>query len=88
MHLFSLSQPYPNPFNPITTIDFSVPIEKNVQFNVYDIKGQKIKTLVNDTFNPGYYSIDWNAEDVSSGMYFISMNAGDFHRTYKIILLK
>ena len=79
---------YPNPFNPVTNIIYGLSENTNVQIVIFDLSGKQVDSLVNEFQAVGYHSIDWNADDVSSGMYFISMNAGDFHRSYKIILLK
>jgi len=69
---------YPNPFNPSTTIEFSIQNDSRVELSVYNIKGQKIKTLVNDNLTYGNYSINWNGtnernESVSSGIYFYNL---------------
>ena len=57
---FTLSNAYPNPFNPSTTIDFSVPTESLVSIGIYDVTGRNIQTLINDNYQPGYYSISWD----------------------------
>ena len=85
---FSLSQNYPNPFNPSTTIKFSVPKDGNVAIKVYDVKGQLVKTLVNQRIIVGNYSVDFNASELSSGIYFYSIETPDFKETKKMILIK
>ena len=85
---FSLSGAYPNPFNPSTTIDFSVPTESMVSISVYDISGRNIQTLVNDSYQPGYYSISWDGSGHSSGVYFVKMVSEDFIDTKKLMLIK
>lgn len=91
---FALSQNYPNPFNPSTTIKFSVPQAEKVRLEVYDIQGNLIRSLVDyDLYQPGSYQIVWNGNDnhgrrVASGIYFAKMNAGKFHQTKKMNLVK
>lgn len=88
---------YPNPFNPSTNIKFSLKDDSKVSLIIYNIRGQKVKTLVNDNMQAGYHSIVWNGRDdngksVSSGVYFNSFDAadqtGDYTSIKKIILLK
>jgi Secretion system C-terminal sorting domain len=85
---------YPNPFNPETTIKFST-LNSNVttEIIVFNIKGQKIKTLVNDRFNAGNHSVTWSGtddknKDVVSGVYFYKMKSGKYTTTKKMILMK
>jgi photosystem II stability/assembly factor-like uncharacterized protein len=90
---YELSQNYPNPFNPSTTIQYSISKSGNVKINIYDIMGRLVKELINDQRNTGKYSIVWNGKDnfgnsVSSGAYFYHIQAGDFVRSKKMILLK
>ena len=92
--VFSLNQNYPNPFNPTTTISFSVTQTPSfVNLEIYNIKGQKVKTLINDVLPPGNHSVVWNGkndknESVSSGIYFYRITAGDFTDTKKCVILK
>jgi hypothetical protein len=84
---------YPNPFNPETTISFSLLQESEVELAVYNIKGQRTKTLVDETFRPDTYNIIWQADNdkgnkVSSGVYFIKLKIGKEILTEKVILLK
>ena len=85
---------YPNPFNPSTTIEFSIQTVSKVKLSIYNIKGQKIKTLANNEFNKGSYSIIWNGVDesgkpVSSGLYFYKLNVNSkIEATKKMLLLK
>jgi hypothetical protein len=89
---FNLSQNYPNPFNPTTKIDFDLPFDSKVNIVLYDISGREIKTLINETRTAGFHTIQFNASDLSSGVYFyriISKSAGqDFVMTKKMMLLK
>jgi hypothetical protein len=84
---------YPNPFNPETTIKFAVKNDELVSIDVYNIKGQKVKTLIDDVVKKGEYSIVWNGTDdngknVSSGIYFYKMKTKDYSAVNKMILLK
>ncbi|HLP16704.1 MAG TPA: T9SS type A sorting domain-containing protein [Bacteroidota bacterium] len=85
---FSIAQNYPNPFNPSTTIRFTVARTQFVTLKVYDLLGREVATMVNEQMNPGTYSMQWNAATLSSGVYFYRMQAGDFVRTMKLMLLK
>ena len=89
----SLSQNYPNPFNPITKIHYNLTDAVKVKIDIYDIRGRKVKSLLNQFQEPGFKSIQWNAsndlgEKVSSGMYFYRIETQDFKQTKKMILLK
>ena len=84
---------YPNPFNPETTISYSVKDKLPVTIEIYNLKGQKVKTLVNETKAPGNHSVVWKGLDdnnrpVSSGVYFFKMNAGKYSSTKKMIMMK
>ena len=85
---FSLRNAYPNPFNPVTTIQFGLPIDTKMSIDVYDIQGRFVETLINRNMLAGYHSISWNASSHSSGIYFIKMQAGSYIRTQKLILVK
>ena len=91
--IFSLEQNYPNPFNPRTKISYGLPKEEHVKLMIYDILGRKVVTLINEVQSPGYRSLLWNGTDnygnnVGAGMYFYSIQAGNFSQTNKMILLK
>jgi len=90
---YELSQNFPNPFNPSTTINYSVPQHSDVSLVVYNILGSKIRTLVNNSQTQGNYSVVWNGKDdfgnsVSSGIYFYALKAGDISIVKKMILMK
>ncbi|HCY74928.1 MAG TPA: hypothetical protein DHV28_03335 [Ignavibacteriales bacterium] len=85
---FDLAQNYPNPFNPITTIKYSVAKLAQVNIVVFNSIGEEIVTLVNEAKQPGSYFVQFNARDVSSGVYFYKLIAGDFISTKKMILIK
>lgn len=89
---FSLSQNYPNPFNPETTINFSIPsvetTRRVVSLIVYDISGREVATLINQQITPGTYSVNWDASNYPSGVYFYRLSSGEFTQTNKMILIK
>ena len=88
-----LSQAYPNPFNPATTISYSLPEANHVQIDIYDVIGNKVRTLVSQTQNAGTKSYQWNAtndlgQSVSAGMYIYTIQAGEYRDTKKMLFLK
>ena len=85
---FALSQNYPNPFNPSTKIKYSVPQTSRVQIKVYDVLGNEVATLVNEEKPAGVYEANWNAANLSSGVYFYQIKAGNYVETKKMILMK
>lgn len=85
---YVLEQNYPNPFNPNTVINFSIPEKSFVELKIYDLKGSLIEVLTSKELSPGSYSVNWNAENFSSGIYFYSIITKDFTQTKKMILLK
>ncbi len=92
---FALSQNFPNPFNPSTTIAFDIPEGKevSVRLNVYNMRGQLVRTLVNELKSEGSYQIQWDGTDnygrrVSSGVYFYRITTGEFSQTRKMVILK
>jgi Ca-activated chloride channel homolog len=85
---FELLPNYPNPFNPSTSIRFSVPTAQTVQLKIYDLLGRDIATLVNERMQPGVYARTWNAGGVPSGVYLSVLRAGAFSAVQKMILQK
>lgn len=85
---FLLSQNYPNPFNPTTTIEFSIPKQSFVSLKVYDLLGREVATLVNEELHGGSYKTQFNAPNLSSGVYLYRLNAGGFIQTKKLMLMK
>lgn len=83
-----LSQNYPNPFNPSTTIEYQIAQKGMVNMEVYNVVGRKVQTLVNKVQNPGKYSVTFNASSLSSGTYFVRIQAGDFQKVQKMTLIK
>ena len=86
--IYNLSNPYPNPFNPNTTIEFFVPNSKLVTVKVYDIIGDEINTIINNELFSGNHTINWNGSNEPNGVYFIIMESGRFMDMKKVILLK
>ena len=85
---FELSQNYPNPFNPSTTINYNLPKDGKVSIRVFDMSGKEVAVLVNEAKTAGYYSINFNASALSSGVYYYSINADNFTSTKKMMLVK
>lgn len=89
---YAISQNYPNPFNPTTKIDFELPYDGKVSILLYDISGREVAKLVNEVKTAGYYSVQFNGANLSSGMYFYRINAEgsgqNFVTTKKMVLIK
>ncbi len=85
---FELSQNYPNPFNPSTTIKFLIPEDGFVRLTIHNVLGEEITKLLNENIHAGYHSIEFNAQDLNSGIYFYKLEVGDFIKTRKMMLLK
>jgi len=85
---YSLSQNYPNPFNATTLIEYALPVESHVKVDVYNLRGQKVATLVDSKQQAGYRSVNWDASGVSSGLYFYRLTAGSKVFSERMMLLK
>ena len=85
---FQLSQNFPNPFNPTTTIEFFLPQFTYVNLSIFNTLGQQVAVLSADEFPPGKHSIDWNAGNQSSGVYFYRLTADDKVLIKKLTLVK
>jgi hypothetical protein len=85
---YILYQNYPNPFNPSTTFRYSIPTQSKVVIKVFDILGNEIETLLDEEKPVGIYELTWNAANLSSGIYFYQLKAGEFAKTRKMILIK
>ncbi len=85
---FSLDQNYPNPFNPSTKIDFTIPQSSFINLTVYNVLGEKVVTLVNETKAPGNYEVNFSAANLPSEIYIYKLQAGSFTESKKMILLK
>lgn len=91
--VFNLLPNYPNPFNPTTTIRFDVPVASDVRLRIFNLRGQEVRTLVDTRYVPGHHTVMWNGQDnygqqVSSGVYFVHMRAGDFVTVKKAALVR
>ncbi|MCF7911301.1 MAG: carboxypeptidase regulatory-like domain-containing protein [Candidatus Cloacimonetes bacterium] len=84
----SLNAIYPNPFNPVTNIKFSLCQTENVKITVYNLKGQKVAVIHNDELAAGNHTISWNAQDTPSGIYFLNFHTDSANSTQKVVLLK
>ena len=90
---YELYNPYPNPFNPVTTLRYDLPEDALVNITIYDMLGRQVKTLINEEQTAGYRFTQWNATNdagspVSAGIYLYMIQAGDFMQTKKMVLLK
>ncbi|HEY5124998.1 MAG TPA: T9SS type A sorting domain-containing protein [Ignavibacteria bacterium] len=85
---FSLSQNYPNPFNPTTVINFQLSVAGQVVLKVYDVMGREVQTLVNESLKPGTYEASFDGSQLTSGVYFYKLSAGDFSETKKMLMVK
>ncbi|MBI3193681.1 MAG: T9SS type A sorting domain-containing protein, partial [Ignavibacteriae bacterium] len=92
---FALEQNYPNPFNPVTVIRYQLPVDATVTLKVFNVLGQEVKTLVDETQDAGYMSVEWNAGNFASGVYFYrleAVSASDPNRSFadvkKLLLLR
>ena len=79
---------YPNPFNPVTNIIYGLSEYTIVQIVIFDLSGKQVELLVNEFQEVGYHSVDWNADNYPSGIYFVKMIAGDYVNTQKLMLIK
>ena len=90
---YALSQNYPNPFNPVTTITLDLPKASSVRLEVFNVLGQRIRTLVDQRMSPGRYHVDWDGTNesgisVATGIYFYRLETSDFVETKKMLLMK
>lgn len=85
---YSLSQNYPNPFNPVTKISFTIAAAGQVTLKVYDISGREVRTLVNEVKNPGFYTVDFNGSNLSSGIYIYKISSGNYSETKKMTIVR
>ncbi|MBK6773687.1 MAG: FG-GAP repeat protein [Ignavibacteria bacterium] len=85
---YELSQNYPNPFNPVTNLEFGISNLEFVTLKIYDVLGRELVTLVNEIKEPGYFKIKFDAGNLSSGVYFYRMEAGDFVAVKKFVVMK
>jgi len=79
---------YPNPFNPWTTIPFTLVNDAHINIRVYNLRGETVATLLSGKLAPGYHETRWNASDVSSGVYLIRLEANGLTKTQKVMVIK
>jgi len=85
---FTLKQNYPNPFNPITQIQYEMKSAGQVNMELFDIRGAKVRTLINEQKPAGSYEFTFDGSQLSSGVYFYSMTANEITKTRKLVLMK
>jgi flagellar hook assembly protein FlgD len=90
---YTLSQNFPNPFNPTTTIEYSIPTTGNVSLAIYNVAGQKIRTLVNASQSANFYKVVWDGKNdngmtVGTGTYFYKLVSGNYSKIVKMTLMK
>jgi hypothetical protein len=85
---YALEQNYPNPFNPNTSIQFAIPVTGLTTLSVFDLLGREVAKIVREQMAPGIYTRDWNAGNLPSGIYFITLRSGSFVQTKRAMLLK
>ena len=85
---FKLEQNYPNPFNPKTIINYELPTTNIVELSIYNLLGQRVVTLVSKKQRAGHHRVEWDASIFASGVYFYSIEAGDFQQVKKMVLFK
>jgi hypothetical protein len=86
--VFALSQNFPNPFNPSTTVEFALPHAAAVTVDVFNLLGEKVATLVSGVLPAGRHRTTWDASVAGSGVYFTRLLAGDYSETRRMLLLK
>ena len=86
--MYTLNHAYPNPFNPVTTIQYGVPMESQIKLAIYDLLGREVTILYSDIQISGYHKIIWDASQYASGMYFVQLISEDFVQTQKLMLVK
>lgn len=85
---FILKQNFPNPFNPVTKIQYQLPLPRYVKLTIFNLLGQKIQTLVSEKKQAGFHHVDWDAGQFSNGIYYYKIEAGEFQDVKKMILIK
>jgi hypothetical protein len=85
---YTLAQNFPNPFNPATTINYTVGRNETVTLKIYNVQGKEVQTLVNNSQPAGNYKVSWDASSYPSGVYFYKVTAGDFTAEKKMVLVK
>ena len=86
--VFTLDDPYPNPFNPSTSIDFYLGQDAHLNATIYNIHGQVVEVILDETVASGRHQLNWNAKNYSSGLYFLRVQSQNQSKTQKLILIK
>lgn len=86
--IYNLKQNYPNPFNPVTKISYDIPIGSNVKITISDLLGREVFVLINEYMPAGTHSVNFNADNLSSGVYFYKLESGEFIDSKKMLLIK
>ena len=86
--VFELSNNYPNPFNPVTTIRYELPVNSNVRLEVFDILGRRVAVLVDGMIEAGVHEVTFNASNLASGVYLYRLSTADFVQTRQMVLVK
>jgi hypothetical protein len=86
--VYALRQNFPNPFNPTTKIQFDIPQACTVRLKVFTLLGKEVATLVSEELAAGSYRVEWDAKGIASGIYFYRLQAGNFNKTKKLVLLR
>jgi hypothetical protein len=85
---YALQQNEPNPFNPVTTISFSLAFDERAQLEVFSSAGERVALLVDDVLKAGGYQVEWNASDVPSGAYYFRLTTGAWSQTRRMVVVK
>jgi hypothetical protein len=85
---YGISDAYPNPFNPVTSFEYTMPEDGMVRVAIYDINGRMVSELVNGYQSAGSYPVVWDAQELSSGVYMVNMTAGNYSTIQKVMLIK
>ena len=85
---YTLAPAYPNPFNPITTIEFGIPNPNHVDLRVFDMNGRLIEVLLSQDLNDGFHTVTWDANQHASGIYLLKFESAGIIKTQKIVLVK
>ena len=85
---FELLQNYPNPFNPRTILNYELPIANHVELSIYNVLGQKVAVLVSETQQVGKYTVEWDASQFSSGVYYYMIKTDNFRKVKRMILIR
>jgi hypothetical protein len=85
---FAIAGVYPNPFNALTTVNYSLPYSAEVSLTVFDLSGRRVTELVNGRVDAGWHNVVWDAADMPSGLYFVRLTTAQVNRTAKVMLIR